>query len=195
MINLDNHGNPPKKSISLSFGGYSSGTWSYPSILTGVTGCIRCGSPSTTILVKLSAHERWYECKKQSCTVRYYKTIIATGESKIVELKDAAVNAKTTKPSAAKAFLWKPSRMFDSSTIIYKLRPKVDMSDLANSEELVNLIKYAATLPQACLVLKDGRRELGAIYYFERVGRGHLIDFDRKFSLDFSLSEVETIEY
>jgi hypothetical protein len=132
LINLGNHRKPPKKSISLSFGGYSSGTWSYPSILTGVTGCIRCGSPSTTILVKLSAHERWHECKNQSCTVRYYKTIIATGESKIVELKDAAVNTKTMTPASTTSYTHESWLLGD-------------MSELPASEELVSRIKFGTT--------------------------------------------------
>jgi len=71
----------------------------------------------------------------------------------------------------------------------------VNLNDLPTREELVSLIKSGTTLPQVRLVFKDGRRELGAITFFERQEKGRLIDVDREYALDFKLSELETIEY
>jgi|GEM_PF-2310414 hypothetical protein len=71
----------------------------------------------------------------------------------------------------------------------------VNCTDLPTRDKLVERIKSGTTLPQVRLIFKDGRRELGAITFFERQEKGRLIDVDREFATDFTLSELETIEY
>ena len=45
------------------------------------------------------------------------------------------------------------------------------------------------------LRFRDGREENGAITFVERLGRGRIIDIDREFAMDFSISELDSIEY
>lgn len=71
----------------------------------------------------------------------------------------------------------------------------VNCNDLPTRDELIKLIKSGATRPQVRLVFKDGRRELGAITFFESQNKGRLIDVDREYALDFTISELQTIEY
>ncbi|MBC8371518.1 MAG: hypothetical protein H8E25_16060 [Planctomycetes bacterium] len=70
----------------------------------------------------------------------------------------------------------------------------VNNNDLPTRNELVELIKSGTTLPQVRLIFKDGRRELGAITFFERQEKGRLIDVSREFATDFTLSELQTVE-
>ncbi|MDP6962759.1 MAG: hypothetical protein QGF46_01175 [Planctomycetota bacterium] len=71
----------------------------------------------------------------------------------------------------------------------------VNQTDWPTPQELVKNLKIGASKSQVLLVFKDGRRELGAITFFESQEKGRLIDVDREYALDFTLSELETIEY
>ncbi|MHC4379590.1 MAG: hypothetical protein ACYSU1_00675 [Planctomycetota bacterium] len=45
------------------------------------------------------------------------------------------------------------------------------------------------------LRFRDGREENGAITFVERLGRGRLIDMDREFSMDFSIADLDGIDF
>jgi len=45
------------------------------------------------------------------------------------------------------------------------------------------------------LRFRDGREEQGAITFVERLGRGRIIDIEREFAMDFSIADLDSIEY
>lgn len=74
------------------------------------------------------------------------------------------------------------------------VRPVPD-SELPDPKDLSSRLKEGMTKYSVRLRFRDGREENGAITFVERLGRGRIIDIDREFAMDFSISELDSIEY
>ena len=74
------------------------------------------------------------------------------------------------------------------------VRP-VPPEELPDPFELVRRLKEARTKYNVRLRFKDGREEFGAITYVERLGRGRLIDIEREFAMDFTLTDLAGIDF
>jgi hypothetical protein len=74
------------------------------------------------------------------------------------------------------------------------VRP-VPPSELPDPQELSARLKEGMTKYSVRLRFRDGREERGAITFVERLGRGRLIDIEREFAMDFSLTDLQGIDY
>ncbi|HEX9793713.1 MAG TPA: hypothetical protein VGC54_06980 [Planctomycetota bacterium] len=62
-------------------------------------------------------------------------------------------------------------------------------------QKIVLRLREARTQPEVRLSFKDGREVEGAITFVERLGTGRLINVDNEFSLEFSIHDIDRVQY
>jgi|FLOH01.1.fsa_nt_gi hypothetical protein len=74
------------------------------------------------------------------------------------------------------------------------VRP-VPESELPEPSELSSRLKVGMSKYSVRLHFRDGREEQGAITFVERLGRGRIIDIEREFAMDFTIADLDSIDY
>ncbi len=67
-------------------------------------------------------------------------------------------------------------------------------TELQDLQLLVDRLQTAHTRDSVTLRFKDGRMEHGFVTFVPRLGSGRIIDVERKFSLDYNIHDLASVD-
>ena len=68
-------------------------------------------------------------------------------------------------------------------------------TELQDLQLLVDRLQTAHTRDSVTLRFKDGRMEHGFVTFVPRLGSGRIIDVERKFSLDYNIHDLASVDF